>query len=110
MPAQRTIGPSRYATVVATAITHTDGSTRLAFELRDPISKNDLGDRFFTYTTIDGDQLDWLAYRFGGDTRLWWVLADLNQDISGLDDPIRIPAGTQLVVPTEDFFTSFQTP
>ena len=55
-----------------------------------PISDNDK----FVHP-IDGDRLDTLAYRYYGDTTLWWVIAKAN-GIRGkvavsVDEILRIP-------------------
>ena len=113
--ARRGIGPSRYATIVATELAHTSlasatslatwtatESVRDAFELRTPIDKSDLGSDFAIHTVLAGEQLDELAFWLCGDSRFWWVLADLNQDV--LTDTLEIPTGTKLIIPTEAFF------
>ncbi|HRT96273.1 MAG TPA: hypothetical protein P5532_17760 [Planctomycetota bacterium] len=51
-------------------------------------------DRF--HTVVEGDRLDLLAYRYLGDARLWWVIADYNDifwplDL-GLGRLLRIPS------------------
>jgi len=44
---------------------------------------------------VDGDSLAHLAYKEYGDARLWRVLADFN----GIDDPMRVIAGTDVLLP-----------
>lgn len=83
--------------------------TRIVDEVRDELDKSMLGDNFQVYHTKQGDQLDWLAYVFLGDTRFWWTLADLNRDVLQLEDALRIPVGTQLIIPGEKFVTGRRT-
>ena len=44
---------------------------------------------------LDGETLDQLADEFLGDSGAWREIAELND----IDDPINVPAGTQLVIP-----------
>jgi nucleoid-associated protein YgaU len=48
-----------------------------------------------THTVIEGDTLASIAYEEFRDPTKWRALAELN----GIDDPMRIPAGTVLLVP-----------
>ena len=45
--------------------------------------------------TQEGDRLDNLAFKYYGDSTLWWYLAKANQ----LTD-LNIPAGTKLRIPS----------
>jgi nucleoid-associated protein YgaU len=54
-----------------------------------------------TYVTQLGDRLDTLAFKFGGDSRLWWVIADMNNIISF---PLFIDSGTKLRIPARSVF------
>jgi len=47
-------------------------------------------------TLRDGDSLQAVAWREYGDAAMWRGLAAYN----GLDDPLRVPAGTRLLVPS----------
>ena len=40
----------------------------------------------------EGDRIDLIAADHYGDSRLWWVVADLNAD--RFSDPLNIPPGT----------------
>ena len=51
-------------------------------------------DRFHTVT--DDDRIDLLAYRYLGDTNLWWIIADYN-DLFFCQD---LEIGTKLRVPS----------
>lgn len=53
--------------------------------------------RTTTYTWVEGDRIDSLAYRFIGDSAKYWRILDLNPQIL---DPSSITPGTVLVVPT----------
>ncbi len=50
-------------------------------------------DTFFTTTT--GERLDSLAYKFYGDTTLWWIIAKAN----GIKGIIGLQPGTLLRIP-----------
>ena len=51
-----------------------------------------------THTVVDGDSLTSIAYREYGRPDLWRALAELN----GIDDPLRLRVGTNLMVPSAD--------
>lgn len=53
-------------------------------------------DAWHTVTDADRDRLDLIAFRHWGDVRLWWVLAEAN----GIGDPLDVPSGTSLRVPS----------
>ena len=48
-----------------------------------------------THTLVSGDTLPMVAFRHYGDPTLWRAIADAN----GIDDPMRLRAGTTLLVP-----------
>lgn len=48
------------------------------------------------HTMIDGDTLQSVAYKELGKPAYWRAIADLN----GIDDPLRLPAGTVLLIPS----------
>ena len=50
------------------------------------------------YTTHAGDRLDQLAFDLLGDSRLWWVLADLNRAL--IPDSLFLTPGITLTIPT----------
>ena len=55
-------------------------------------------DRF--HTVVQDDRLDLLAYKYFGDARLWWVIAEYNNvmwffDIN-IGDTLRLPSITVL--------------
>ncbi len=51
-----------------------------------------------THTVVAGDTLASIAFREYGRPDLWRALAELN----GIDDPLRLRAGTHLMVPASD--------
>ena len=81
-------------------------SIRYVPELREPLTRESIGDDYRIYYTIEGDQLDALAFRYLGDSRLWWVLADLNRDVLADDvlDTLMVPIGIKFVIPNETIF------
>lgn len=50
------------------------------------------------YTIVEGDTIDYLAYRFYGDSQYWWLLVDVNPELGNylFDD---LPKGMLIVVP-----------
>lgn len=56
-----------------------------------------------SHTVVAGDSLASIAYAEYGDARLWRALAETN----GIDDPMRLPTGTRLLVPSEDAATAY---
>lgn len=53
--------------------------------------------RTTTYTWVEGDRIDSLAYRLMRDSTKYWRILDLNPQLM---DPTSITPGTVLVVPT----------
>jgi len=51
-----------------------------------------------THTVVAGDSLASIAYEEYGEAGLWRALAETNR----LDDPMRLPAGTSLLVPSPE--------
>ena len=49
-------------------------------------------------TIVESDSLQGIAYRELGDANLWRVIAEMN----GIDDPMDVPAGTVVLVPSAD--------
>src|SRR3954453_16006247 len=47
-------------------------------------------------TLVDGESLQSLAFRELGDATAWRAIAEAN----GIDDPLRVPAGASLLMPT----------
>jgi len=49
------------------------------------------------YLVVEGDTLDYIAYRLLGDASLWWVILDINDKYM---TPYEIKIGDVLLVPT----------
>ncbi|MCB0969454.1 MAG: hypothetical protein KDB37_21670, partial [Ilumatobacter sp.] len=47
---------------------------------------------------VQGDSLAGIAHRELGDAKLWRVIADMN----GIDDPLAVPPGTVVLLPSAD--------
>jgi nucleoid-associated protein YgaU len=50
------------------------------------------------HTVVAGDTLQSIAWREYGDPNLWRPIAERN----GVDDPMRLPAGTALLIPAAE--------
>lgn len=66
-----------------------------------PEIKIEDGDQFVY--PIDGDRLESLAYRYYGDSKLWWIIALANKIRDGSfalkpDEKIRIPSNVQVIL------------
>lgn len=61
---------------------------------------------FTLYIWKMSDRLDSVAYRLFGDASLWWTITDLNPEIL---DPLSIPTGAVIRVPTGSFVQSQST-
>lgn len=48
------------------------------------------------YTILEGDRLDTLAFKYYGDSSLWYILADVNEIFNPLE--ILVP-GDELIIP-----------
>ena len=55
---------------------------------------------YTTYVWQDGDRLDALAAKKLNDSELWWMLLDVNPEIT---DPLSIEAGTVIRIPNGIF-------
>lgn len=44
------------------------------------------------------DRLDLIAYDYLGNSEYWWMIAELNRSI--IIDPINVPVGTKLIIPS----------
>ena len=74
-----------------------DGATRRWLTPRTPLTR-DLFGRGKVRQKILGEELDLMAYEEYGDSRLWYVIAEVNDII----DPVAeaIPNGTPLFIPS----------
>ena len=53
-----------------------------------------------SYRVSEGDRIDVMASEVLGDSRLWWILADLNP--LAIPDPLRLTPGTEIRLPDGD--------
>ena len=60
----------------------------------------------FKVTASEKNRLDIVAYKTYGQAQLWWVLAYANK----LSDPLTLPAGTLLFVPSLSDLKQFPNP
>lgn len=47
------------------------------------------------HVTNDGDTLDGIAFNYYGESKLWWVIADVNN----IENPLNLDSGLTLLVP-----------
>ena len=64
-------------------------------EPRVSVSVQDIDVNYTIYTVVEGDSLDLICFKFGYPTRLWWLIADVND----LVDPFDLTIGQQIIVP-----------
>ena len=57
-----------------------------------------LNDR--SHKLVDGDTLWALAFKFYGDSKLWWIIADVNNIINPLE--LDTLVGTEIIIPDFD--------
>ena len=50
------------------------------------------------YPVTQGERIDQIAYRALGDSRLWWLIADMNPDV----DPLFLQPGQVLLLPRQE--------
>lgn len=65
--------------------------TRQPLKLREHSS-----DIFYTVTDADSKRIDLIAWKYYRDVSLWWVIAEFN----GIMNPLEIPSGTTLRIPS----------
>ena len=58
-----------------------------------------------TYTVVQGDRIDVLAAQLLGDSRFWWILADLNREV--ISDTHILEPGSILQIPLVALLDSF---
>lgn len=88
---------SRYAGSVVGPVTNSAGVTRNTIL---PATPKDTTYRVSFYTWRAGDRMDLLAYRFYGDERLWWLIADANPEIvPAASSLFSIAPGTLIRIP-----------
>lgn len=97
---------SRYEGLDVTAIIDENDVARAFLHARIPLSSEELLLRdpdFTRHTVQEGDQLDTLAWNISGDETLWWIIAEVNN----LFDPFTLTIGSELLIPSAEFFRSF---
>lgn len=88
---------SRYAGSVVAPVTDGAGATRNTILPKVPA---DTAYRVSFYPWRAGDRMDLLAYRFYGDERLWWLIADANPEIVPYASSLfSIAPGTMIRIP-----------
>ena len=53
-----------------------------------------------------GDSLDKIAYDKYGDSKLWWILWDINNKV--LDNPFLLPIGVSIIIPNLELLQTTQ--
>jgi nucleoid-associated protein YgaU len=91
---------SRYEGVEYTGVRDHAGNVRRTLHDRRPLAPDALRDGAVVHTVQAGEELDLLAFRYGGKARLWWLIADVN----GIDFPFDIEPGTRLLIPDGRIF------
>lgn len=71
-------------------------------EMRARVTAEEIGDDSTVYTVQEGDVPDLICYIFGVPTRLWWLIADVND----LADPFDLTTGQRLIIPGPSDFAS----
>lgn len=82
---------SRYQGLAFTAIKGSDDIAKKFLHLRLPPSYQSQVQR----EILPGEELDYLAYHYSGQSRQWWRIAEANK----LFWPLEIPNGTRLDIP-----------
>ena len=78
----------------AKSILYRDGSDEFVGVRKQIDTSERADDRF--HQVVEGDRVDLLAYRYLGDSQLWWVLCDYN----GIALPLELQAGTVIRIPS----------
>ncbi len=65
-------------------------------------------DQDIFYTVIESDKLDTIAFKFFGNSKLWWYIAMANDVEDTLVDPFRdLRVGMRLLIPNLENFKNF---
>lgn len=91
---------SRYEGVEYTGVRDHAGNVRRTLHDRRLLTQDDLGDGAVVHTVQTGEELDLLAFRYGGKARLWWLIADAN----GIEFPFELEPGARLLIPDARIF------
>lgn len=87
---------SRYEGEPFVGLTTKKGRTAKWLEMRQRVTVAAIGDDFRVYTVQDGDVPDMICFKFGFPTRLWWLVADVND----LPEMFTLERGQQLKIPS----------
>ena len=64
---------------------------------RQPLKlREDESDLFHIVTDADSKRIDLIAWKYYRDVNLWWIIAEFNN----INNPLEIPVGTTLRIPT----------
>jgi nucleoid-associated protein YgaU len=85
---------SRYAASKIAPITDAAGVTRQTIL---PTTPSDKAYQVSFYRWSIGDRTEALAFRYYGDERLWWLIADANPEIISW---LNVPVGTVIRIPS----------
>ena len=93
---------SRYQDCQYTGIVGQDLVTRRYLHARTPAKFEDVEQDWVQHELQTGEELDMLAFAYGGrnpaKANLWWLIADVNN----VKFPLAIEPGTKLVVPIRE--------
>jgi len=92
---------SRYQGVGRSAIERTAGVLDTILHTRERLKAEDLGEGYVVHTVETGDELDLLAWYYGGKARLGWLIADVNE----LVFPFDLEVGQELIIPPPEEFS-----
>lgn len=69
-------------------------------------SVDDVGQNFSIHVTKQGEQLDLLAEKTGGEGKFidWWKLAQINN----IRFPLELGSGTKLIIPSKNIFSNIR--
>jgi len=94
---------SRYEGVKITGFTTASGQLRAFLHSRNKLSSADIGEDFIIHRVKQGDTIDGLAFEYGGKTRLWWIIADVND----LEFPLDLTINQELIIPSRRVFNKY---
>lgn len=58
------------------------------------------------HLVIEGERLDTISYKYYGNSKYWWVLADSNDISDNMINPFVLTSGSTLIIPSLDNFLS----
>lgn len=88
---------SRYDGSSYVGLRFDDGSAKRFVQAQTPLSVDDVYEDWVEHEVQGGEELDQLAFAYGGDERLWWMIAEVNNIMW----PWDIESGTRLIIPIE---------